>query len=232
MRQWKRWVLLMIAAVLLAPVLLSASNAVDLLLAKARSLEGRGRSDLAAQTWQQVLLADPNQAEALGGLARWAKQSGQPEEARKYLDRLKRAHPGDPAIARIEAMQVLTPQQRARLDEAGRLARAGRPDDAFRIYREIFAGDPPLGEWSVAFYETEAASANGREPALASLRQLVQRYPTNEQYKLSLGRLLTYDPKTRLQGVQMLAALHGANSEAARQAWRQARRTKPPFATT
>jgi tetratricopeptide (TPR) repeat protein len=222
MSHWKRWALLVIAVALLAPMMLAASGAVDLLLDKARSLEGRGRSDLAAQTWQQVLLADPNQAEALAGLARWAKQSGQPEEARKYLDRLKRAHPGDPAIARIEAMKVLTAQQHGRLDEAGRLARAGRPDDAFRIYREIFGEEPPLGEWSVAYYETEAASANGREPALAALHQLVQRYPSNEAYKLSLGRLLTYDPKTRMQGVQILASLHGANSEAARQAWRQA----------
>jgi cellulose synthase operon protein C len=222
MRQWKRWTLLMIAGVVLAPMMLAASSGVDLLLDKARSLEGRGRSDLAAQSWQQVLLADPNQAEALAGLARWAKQTGQAEEARKYLDRLKRTRPSDPAIARIESMQVLTPQQRARLEEAGRMARAGRPDDAFRIYREVFGGDPPLGEWSVAYYETEAASANGREAALASLRQLEQRFPTNEQYKLSLGRQLTYDPKTRMQGVQMLASLHGTNSESARQAWRQA----------
>jgi tetratricopeptide (TPR) repeat protein len=203
-------------------MMMAASSAVDLLLEKARSLEGRGRTDLAAQTWQQVLLSDPNQAEALAGLARWAKQSGRPEEARTYLDRLKRAHPGDPAIARIEAMKVLTAQQRTRLDEAGRLARAGRPDDAFRIYREIFGEEPPLGDWAVAYYETEAASANGREPALAFIRQLVQRYPTNDQYKLALGRLLTYDPKTRMQGVQLLSALHGTYSEAARQAWRQA----------
>jgi tetratricopeptide (TPR) repeat protein len=203
-------------------MMMAASSGVDLLLEKARSLEGRGRTDLAAQTWQQVLLADPNQAEALAGLARWAKQSGQQEEARTYLDRLKRAHPGDPAIARIEAMKVLTAQQRTRLDEAGRLARAGRSDDAFRIYREIFGQDPPLGDWTVAYYETEAASANGREPALASMRQLVQRYPSNDQYKLALGRLLTYDPKTRMQGIQLLANLHGASSEAARQAWRQA----------
>jgi tetratricopeptide (TPR) repeat protein len=211
----------MITVALLAPMMLAASSAMDLLLEKARSLEGRGRPDLAAQSWQQVLLADPNQAEALAGLARWSKQSGQPEEARKYLDRLKRAHPGDPAIARIEAMRVLTPQQHARLDEAGRLARAGRPDDAFRIDREIFGEDPPLGEWAVAYYETEAASANGREPALAALHQLVQRYPSNEAYKLSLGRLLTYDPKTRMQGIQLLASLH-AYSEPARLAWRQA----------
>jgi tetratricopeptide (TPR) repeat protein len=225
----------MIAIVLLAPMMLAASSAVDLLLDKARSLEGRGRTDLAAQSWQQVLLADPNQAEALAGLARWSKQNGQSEDARKYLDRLKRAHPGDLAIAHIEAIQVLTAQQRARLDEAGRLARAGRPDDAFRIYHEVFGGEPPLGEWSVAYYETEAASANGREPALFSLRQLVQRFPTNEQYKLSLGRLLTYDPKTRMQGIQLLASLHGANGEAARQAWRQAlnwEATSPAYQTS
>ena len=222
MRQWKRWVLLMMAAVLLVPALLAASSAVDLLLDKARSLEGRGRLDLAAQSWQQILLADPNQADALAGLARWAKQTGQPEEARKYLERLQHAHPGDPAISRIQGMHVLTPQQRARLDEAGRLARTGRADDAFRIYRDVFGDEPPLGEWSVAYYETEAAASNGREPALDALRQLVQRYPTNEQYKLSLGRLLTYEPKTRVQGIQLLSSLHGANSEAAHQAWRQA----------
>ena len=40
------------------------------LLDKARALEVRGRVDLAAQIWQQVLLGDPNNTEALGGLAR------------------------------------------------------------------------------------------------------------------------------------------------------------------
>ena len=34
---------------------------VDILLSKARSLESRGRMDLAAQNWKQVLLVNPNQ---------------------------------------------------------------------------------------------------------------------------------------------------------------------------
>ena len=38
--------------------------------AKARALEARGRPDMAAQLWQQVLLSDPKNAEALAGLAR------------------------------------------------------------------------------------------------------------------------------------------------------------------
>ena len=51
MSRWKRWVLWTITVVLLAPLLMAASSAVDLLLEKARSLEGRGRTDLAAQSW-------------------------------------------------------------------------------------------------------------------------------------------------------------------------------------
>src|ERR1700746_2176284 len=75
---------------------------VEILLSKARSLESRGRVDLAAQNWKQVLLANPNQTEALAGLARYAKQNGSADEERAYLDRLKKINPKDPQIAAIE----------------------------------------------------------------------------------------------------------------------------------
>jgi len=70
-----------VAAALLTTQILPAENlrgtsAVDLLIQKAHSLEGRDRDDLAAQVWQQVLIANPNQPEALVGLARWAKRAG------------------------------------------------------------------------------------------------------------------------------------------------------------
>lgn len=217
-----RWLASLLLVVFAASLALAAGGAVDLLLNKARSLEGRGRMDLAAQTWQQVLLADPNQPEALAGMARWSKQSGNQEEARKYVERLRRVHPNDPELGRIEAIKVLSPQQRGRLDEAGRLARAGKADEAFHIYREVFGNTPPLGDWAVAYYETEAASSGGRENALNALRALAKRYPSNESYRLALGRLLTYEPKTRLEGVQMLSTLHGAAAAPARLAWRKA----------
>ncbi len=222
-RIWLVFLFLLLLAGL-ATAAWGASSAIDLLLDKARSLEGRGRMDLAAQTWQQVLLANPNQPEALAGLARAAKENGRTEEAKSYLDRLKRINPKDPAIARIEEMRVLTSQQRTRLAEATRLARAGHADDAVRIYREVFGNDPPPGDWAIAYFETMAASTTGREPAIENLRHLTQRYPENQQYRLSLARLLTYDPKTRQEGVQMLSAMGGAREikEQARQAWRQA----------
>ncbi|MGA2961761.1 MAG: cellulose synthase subunit BcsC-related outer membrane protein [Candidatus Korobacteraceae bacterium] len=214
--------LLLLAGIATAAV--GASSAIALLLDKARSLEGRGRMDLATQTWQQVLLADPNQPEALAGLSRAAKEGGRAEEAKSYLERLKRVNPKDPAIARIEEMRALTSQQRTRLAEASRLARTGHADDAVRIYREVFGNDPPPGDWAITYFETMAATTTGREPAIENLRHLTQRYPENQQYRLSLARLLTYDAKTRQEGVHMLSTLGGSRDikEQARQAWRQA----------
>src|SRR5215510_13336671 len=115
-----------------ATVLVAAQSGegVDILLGKARSLEARGRIDLASQNWRQVLLVNPNQTEALAGLARCAKQSGDAEGQRSYLDRLRKVNPRDPAIDAVERMHVPTPPERDRLDEAGRLTLQHKPDEA------------------------------------------------------------------------------------------------------
>src|SRR3974390_59965 len=90
--------LLMLALLVAASGWSQSAGGVDILLAKARSLELRGRTDLAVQNWRKVLLVDPNQTEALAGLARSAKQNGQTDEERAYLDRLRRLYPRDPQI--------------------------------------------------------------------------------------------------------------------------------------
>src|SRR5215472_19236268 len=112
---------LLVLVLLLAVSLAAQSQGVDILLGKARSLDARGRMDLAAQNWKQVLLVNPNQTEALAGLARYAKQSGDVTEERGYLDHLRKINPKNPEIAKIENMHVLTQVERNRLDEAGRL---------------------------------------------------------------------------------------------------------------
>ena len=219
------FILAFLVLVLLSGVVASAgSAATDLLLAKARSLEGRGRLDLAAQSWQQVLMADPNQPEALAGLARWAKQNGQTEEAQQYLDRLRKVDPNDPEIARIQALKIIGPKQRARLQEAGRLAGAHQYEDSMRLYREVLGDNPPPGDWAIAYYETEAATADGYPAAVVGLRRLAQQFPSDMQYRLCLGRLLTYRPASRMEGARLLASIPPSSAEtgAAREAWRQA----------
>jgi tetratricopeptide (TPR) repeat protein len=225
MKRRQRLLALMLLLVVVAAVAgFAASSATDLLLAKARSLEGRGLMDLAAQSWQQVLMSDPNQPEALAGLARWAKQTGRAEEAGQYLARLRKVSPQDPAIANVEAMKVTGPKQRARLEEAGRLAQAHQYEASLAIYREVLGDEPPPGAWAIAYYETEAATPDGYDHAVAGIRKMSERFPNDQQYRLSYGRLLTYRPDTRAEGIRVLAAIP-ANSmvgDAARKAWRQA----------
>ena len=212
--------LLMATAV--APAL-SQTQGVDILLGKARSLEARGRIDLAAQNWRQVLLADPKQTEALAGLSRYAKENGNIEEEHGYLDRLRKINPSDPAIAATETMKVVTPEERSRLEEAGRLNMQGKADEAMKIYHSVFAEEPPPGKWAEAYYEAETASNAERQKAIAQLHSLCSRNPKNEVYRLWLARALSYEPKTRAEAFRLLESIKDPGAvEQAKPAWRQA----------
>ena len=164
---------LLVCAITFAPIVVQAETApsatTQLLLDKAHSFEVRGRMDLAAQTWQQILLADPNNTEALGGLARAAKLSGNAALSNSYLDRLKAINPNDPNISRVDSM--LTQQSQVQqLQQAGKLAQAGQYAQAMNIYRQIFGNSPPPGDWALAYYETEAATEDGRPHAIEGLQ--------------------------------------------------------------
>src|SRR5690348_15959052 len=197
-------------------------RAVDILLGKARSLEDRGRMDLAAENWRQVLLVNPNQVEALSGLARYAKQRGDTREEISRLDRLRALSPRD--ADDVERMRVITSADRSRLDAAGRLAMQHQPDEAMKIYREVFGNEPPpSGIWAARYYDTEAASSGGRSQAIAQLRQLCARHPENQVDRLRLARILTYDPQTRMEALRLLESIYDPSTVGdARAPWRLA----------
>ncbi len=191
----------------------ATSPAVSILLRKAAALEGRGRLDLAAQTWQQVLVAEPNEPDALAGLARWAQQSGKPLEARGYLDKLRQSGRSATTLPAPKAAQT------GRLEEAGRLARNRQYAEALKIYREVLGDEPPPGPMAIAYYETMASAPDGWKPATAGLQKLAARYPESYEYRLSLGKLYSYKAESRAAGIKMLEGVPG---DAARAALRQA----------
>ena len=98
-------------------------RAPPLLLSKARSLEARGRMDLAVQNWKQVLLVDPDQTEALAGLARSAKQEGDLQRMGMLLDRLRKVNPTGPEHCRHRADEACSCRPRSRNWIDGRPAR-------------------------------------------------------------------------------------------------------------
>jgi len=188
------------------PVALRAQttqSATQTLLDKAHAFELRGRMDMAEQTWQQVLLVDPVNVDALAGLARAAKLNGNAPLASTYLDRLRAINPNDPNISRIENMGSQQ-SQAAQLQQAGKYAQSGQYAQSMAIYRQIFGSTPPPGDWALAYYETESATDDGRPHALAGLRSLVEKYPNDSRYQIALGRILTYNPQTRAEGRKLL----------------------------
>jgi len=211
------------------------TSAVDLLIQKAHSLEGRDRDDLAAQVWQQVLLANPDRAEALVGLARWAKRAGKNEEANAYLSHLRKVAPNSPALTQLESVDPAR-KSGGRLDEAAKLAANGHADEAMRIYREVFGSTPPQGGWAVAYYETLANTAAGFEPAVTALNKLAAAYPGVPAYQIAAGKLMTYRSASRQAGINLLSSISGSVGAAskAREAWRQAliwEKTNPAYLT-
>ena len=169
--------------------------------------------DLATQFWQQVLLADPNNTEALGGLARAAKLGGNAALANTYLDRLRTINPNDPGIARAQQTGTGV-DHNIQLQQAGKLAQQGQYAQSMDVYRKVYGDEPPPGDQALAYYETEAATEDGRPHAIAGLRSLVQKFPSDTRYQVALGRILTYNPKTRAEGRKLLSA-HPGDPQAA-----------------
>ena len=200
-------------------MMVAQAPAVNALLARARTQEQAGHIDLAAQTWQQVLLVDANDREALAGLARSAKLAGDEAAAKSYLDRLRRIDPHSSEIAKIEATPS-SKAQTAQLKKAAQLVQAGHAEEALRVYRSAWGNRPPDGDWALAYYDTEAGVEAERSDAESHLRELARKYPADTRYSITLGRILTYTPRTRPEGIQLLERF--AQDAAARQALRQA----------
>jgi cellulose synthase operon protein C len=177
----------------------------QVLIANARALESRGRPDMAIQIWQQVLLSDPKNLDALAGLARDYKLTGNAEQSDAALERLRTANPNDPNIAKIQAL-ASTRAQSDQLRQAGNLARQGHNEQAMKIYRELYGDRPPDGDIALAYYQTLYGTASGKETALASMRALAVRNPGDSRYEVELGRMLTYQANTRAEGIRLLKA--------------------------
>ena len=177
----------------------------EVLIQKARDLEVRGRPDMSLQLWEQVLLSDPNNTAALAGVARDYKLMGQNEKAASALNRLRQVSPSDPDIARIQALSSTQTQSRE-LQRAGALASQGKPAEAMSIYRQLYGNQPPPGPIALAYYQTLYATDNGKQEAIAGLRGLVRENPGNSTYAIALGTLLTYEARTRAEGIRILQA--------------------------
>lgn len=113
---------------------LGADVAADLEAARA-ALE-RGEAKTAAAIYNAVLRADPENADAIGGLARCLLATGQREDAKRLLDKAPKSQANHPAITGAQAALQLAEEAGEIGDPATLEARlAADPDDHEARYR-------------------------------------------------------------------------------------------------
>ena len=219
-RAWKEsWIVTACLVLALQPGLAQKKPATDrpdqtrrVLVDKAHALEARGRPDMSIQLWQQILLSDPKSTEALAGLARDYKMIGSAAQSDEALDRLRRINPNDPNIAKIESL-ASTHTQSEQLRQAGELAKQGKSEAAMNIYRQLYGDHPPDGDIALAYYQTLYGTPNGKPAAIAAMRAMAQRNSSDSRFSIELGRMLTFDARTRAEGIRILKE-HPKDSDA------------------
>lgn len=224
-----------------APALTDPAPAVrpatQTLIAQARSWQDRGRSDLAAAAWRKLLAGEPQNADALYGLALAQINLGQTEAAADSVAALQRLRPDHPGLRKLETQLRVGGSDAASLQEARRLAAAGQFEAAARQYELMLAGPQPVGDVAIEYYQTLAGTPHGWDDASRGLERLAKADPNDGRARLAHAKVLSYREPRRREAIRLLAELSQPSAagapatpaglsveqrQEAREAWRQA----------
>ncbi|MEA9555693.1 cellulose synthase subunit BcsC-related outer membrane protein [Xanthomonas nasturtii] len=218
----------MIDLCLLVSPVHAQTSATQQLVGQGNYWHDQGRDDLAADTWKKLLGIDPDQPDALLGLAQIDLAQGRQSEARKRLQQLEAAHPQSPQAQRLRvaigARGSATAGEDPNLRNARRAAAAGRYVEAARSYEAVFAGKAPPPTLALEYYQSLAGTPTGWERARDGLRTLQASDPANPSVQMALAQVLSYREPTRREGIAQLRTLaqRADVGGPARTSWRQA----------
>jgi len=182
------------------------------------------RLDLAASSIERALVAEPRNTQALAVAARIEAARGNRAGATAITTRLREAGGTEEQRVQAETAVRAASIDRNAIEEARRLARDGRNEEAAARYRQIFgpAGPPPAfqQEYFSVLAGTQAGGTEGRR----GLERLAESPSATPRARLSFAQTQTFQPGTRQDGIRRLQALVGDPEvgEEARRAWRQA----------
>ncbi|MGE4330638.1 cellulose synthase subunit BcsC-related outer membrane protein [Diaphorobacter sp.] len=197
--------------------------AAKALIEQGQYWQSRGDSLRAIDAWQKLLRVDPNNPDALYGMARAQLQQQRLEEAQRGLEQLRRAHPGHRLVERLQ-QEINVQRNSAQVQQARELARAGQADQALSNYQAALGGQPPTGPLALEYYQTLGGTSGGWDDARRGLEQLARQSPDDARISLALAQHLTYRESTRREGIAQLARLsgHPEVGKAATDSWRKA----------
>ncbi|MGV6857505.1 MAG: cellulose synthase subunit BcsC-related outer membrane protein [bacterium] len=152
-------------------------------------------------------------------------QQGRDDQARNAWRKALRLDPNNKeAKMGLAALESAPQVNQAAMDAARK--RVAEKDFANAIveYQSAFGGKTPPLPLASEYYETLAATPDGRPQALAAISELLTRFPHYSRLQMTQAKLRTYDEKTRRTGIAQLEALSKipALHDEALAAWKQA----------
>ncbi|MBT9513468.1 MAG: BCSC C-terminal domain-containing protein [Acidovorax sp.] len=211
-------------ASLMAPAAAWAqSGAEQTLLDQGQYWQERGDTERAGEAWQKLLRINPQNAQALYGMALVELNAQRPEGAQRYLTQLQAAHPRSPLVSRLQE-SIRTGRNAPQIETARQQARSGQASQALSTYQAALGDRAPTGPLALEYYQTLGATAGGWDEARRGLSRMAQESPEDPQIALALAQHLTYRESTRRDGIAQLARLAGRPDvgKAATEGWRKA----------
>ncbi|MGN0908462.1 MAG: tetratricopeptide repeat protein, partial [Succinivibrio sp.] len=196
-------------------------NTVKSLLKQARFWHDKFQPTMAAQSLNRVLLADPDNADALYLLSLWSSETGDSEAAERYRRRLELAHPRDSRLQSLQNEKDLSKLSKDQLRRARQLAASGNIPGALQAYRQLFpSGNVPRSLMN-EYYLTMSGDPSMQQQALQGIASYIRQNPTDTDAKITYGKLLSYNEQTRESGIEVLD-YYARDSQDADNALRQA----------
>lgn len=200
----------------LPAVVQAAENtpAIKALLDQAAYWHEKAHNDLATSALQKILMADPNNVDALYLMSLYASEKGDKEAALEWRKKLNAVSPDDPRLQSLDNAKVMKSISPSQLAAARQFASQGDIPKALESYQNLFNGNKPLDNLAVEYYLTMAGDAATLPTAIAELQQRVAQYPNDTAARVALGKALTYQQSTRRDGIAMLSSMAANNREA------------------
>ncbi|WP_042297847.1 cellulose synthase subunit BcsC-related outer membrane protein [Paraburkholderia bannensis] len=224
-------------ACLLGLLLTTASHPVwaqdatsRMLLEQGRYWQAHDKPDLAAQSWQKLLLTDPKQPEGLYGMAAVAIGKKQFSVANDYLARLRAAAPDSRFVPLLEQdLRLAVEPGKSTLAKARQMAQdAVNQNDmkalgaAIAQYNKALGGKPPQGAVAREYYTYLGYTEGGTDQGIQGLERLNTETPNDPYTMLALAQHQVRDERDRAAGVALLEKLatRADIGGAATEAWR------------
>jgi len=182
--------------------------AIKLLIDQAQYWQAKNEYARAATNWNKVLLSNPNQIEAIYGVAQDQLKKNNMSGVNLSLDKLKKVDPNSFYIALLQQDITLNSAQNALiLDNARLLGEEKKSEEAIAQYNIALGGKTPQGSIALEYYDRLGHTSKGWKAARTGLERLSKESPKNPYIKIKLADLLIRNETTRIQGIEQLSQL-------------------------